>query len=153
MWKRLTGKKIEDIEATIRADIVKYSDEELKFYVGVDSDNRGGKDTYATAIIMYRVGDGGHGYYMREKEKTIDNKSRLWNETYKAVTKGMWLNDILKDYGLKVSEIHADLSDDSDNFSHSMVNACLGYITAMGFEGKVKPYAWAANKCAHRKSK
>lgn len=153
MWRRLTGAEIGDIEQTIVQDIIKNKDSELKFYVGVDSDTIKHKDVYAVAIIMYRKGDGGIGYYRRETEKVIDDKARLFNESHKAIETAVWLNEIIKPFGLKVDEIHADLSDDEDNFSHSIVKACLGYITSMGFIGKIKPYAWAANKVAHNKVK
>ena len=35
-------------------------------------------------------------------------RSRLWNETYKAVA--FELNNFLKDFGMKVDEVHADLN-------------------------------------------
>jgi len=154
MWRRISGKQIENIEERIIKDVLKYQDDEtLKFYIGVDSDTNKNKDIYATAIVIYRSGHGAHGYYKREYEKKIDDKSRLWMETFKAVETGVWLNELLKPYDLKVHEIHADLSEDDDAFSKSMVKSCLGYITSMGFNGKVKPYAWCSNKVAHRKSK
>lgn len=152
-WKRLTGEKINDLGETVLADINSYPDSDIKFYCGCDSQVIKQRILYVTVIVLYRAGNGGVAYYLREPEAKIHDKARLWNETYKAVTVAMWLNEIIKPVGLRVNEVHADLNYDEKHMSSTMVQACLGYICAMGFEGKIKPYAWCATKVANIKTK
>ena len=53
---------------------------------------------------------------------------------------------------MRVDEVHADLNPSPMHESNSSVQACLGYICGMGFDGKIKPDSWAASSVAHRKT-
>lgn len=154
-WNRLVGDEINDLFSTIESDIrdVRVGGEELRFYVGTDSQVKKKITTYVTAVVLYRVGSGALVYYARQNEKTMDMRSRLWNETYKAVEIAKELNGFLRAYGLKVHEVHADLNSNDIHKSNSSVQACLGYICGMGFKGKIKPYAWASSCVANKKTK
>lgn len=152
-WKRLTGEKLENIKDTILADVAKYPDKEIKFYVGCDSQLIKHKIIYVTAIVLYRQGNGGLAYYFKEHEEKVHDRTRLWNETFKAVNCALWLNELLKQVDLIVVEVHADLNHDEKHMSNTMVQACLGYICSMGFEGKIKPWSWVSTKVANSKTK
>ena len=156
MWKRLTGEKIEEIEKTILSDIEAISIDdrnEIEFYVGADSQRADHKITFVTAIVMYRNGKGGNGYYLSESYRSMENRDRLWMETYKAVEVALWLNPLLAQYHIQIKEIHADLNNDAKYLSNSMVKTCLGYIQGMNLAGQIKPYAWAASSVANGKTK
>lgn len=156
MWKRLTGEHIEDIQKTIISDILSYPEierNELEFYVGADSQRTDKKIKFVTAIALYNKGKGGLGYYLPEIYRNMENRDRLWTETYKAVESAQWLNKIIQPLGLRVNEVHADLNPDKKHFSNSLVQICLGYICGMGFDGKIKPEAWVASSVANGKTK
>ena len=154
-WNRLTGENVNDLFLTINKDIEdnKNADSEIKFYVGTDSQVKRKGITYVTAVVLYRVGDGALVYYSKQNENQMDMHARLWNETYKAVEVAKELNEFLKSYNLRVDEVHADLNPNDIHKSNSSVQACLGYICGMGFDGKIKPYAWASSCVANKKTK
>ncbi len=156
MWKRLTGEVVSDIKNTIVSDIMSVDKDDrntLEFYVGADSQRSGNTILFVTAIVMYRQGKGGNGFYFPEKYRSMENRDRLWMETYKAVEVGLWLNELLSNFDLRVSEIHADLNKDKKYFSNSLVQTCLGYICGMGFQGRIKPESWVASSVANGKTK
>ena len=153
MWYRLSGDSIENIRVVIANDIVKKGEKaDLKFYVGCDSQSYKDHVVYVTAIVLYENGKGGLGYYTRDIEKPVPMRYRLWNETFKAVTTATWLNQLLGEYDYRVDEVHADLNSDEKHLSQSSVTECLGFITSMGFVGKIKPDAWVASGIADQKT-
>ena len=152
-WNRLSGDGIVNIFETIEQDIIKYTNDfELKFYTGCDSQVHNDKVRYITAIVLYRQGKGGLVYYRKEIEafKNINPQKRLWNEVVKAVEVAQELDDILIKHDLCVEEVHADLNYDKKYLSSKVVDQCLGYIKAMGFDGVIKPYGFTASKIADR---
>lgn len=151
-WRRLDGEEI-NLFKTIEKDIKLYNEAEIKFYVGTDSQRKKKHITYITSIILYRETIGGCVYYTKERDKIIEMTSRLWNETYKAVTVAQELNDFLEQFDLRVNEVHADLNPNPKHKSNSVVQSCLGFICGMGFIGKIKPDAWASSKISDRKTK
>lgn len=152
-WYRFSGEKVLDLKDAICEHITTYGAEGLDFFVGTDSQPKTKIITYVTVVVVYRHKKGGIVFYKRENESNVDRRYRLWNETYKAVQTALELNEFLREYDLKVSEIHADLNSDKKFLSNSSVQACLGFICSMGFNGKIKPEAWAATKVANRKTK
>ena len=156
-WIRLDKDEIPDIFEQLKLDIenakIMRADDEIKFYVGTDSQRKKKYITYVTAIVMYTEKKGGAVYYTKERESVLDMHSRLWNETYKAVNIAQELNEFLKDFNLRVHEVHADLNANPKYKSHKLVKSCLGYIQGMGFDGMIKPDAWAASKIANKHTK
>ena len=159
-WKRLTEETIDNLEETIKADILRYRDEaELKFYVGCDSQMHTTHINYTKAIALRKMGKGVLCYFKNEKipykhrNSRKDYRSKLFEETYKIVDIAKWLDDIIIPYGYLVEQIHADLNPNSDFLSNCAVSQCLGYIKAMGYTGVIKPDAWVASSIANRKTK
>ena len=156
-WNKLYKGKVDDIEIQLDSDIkaarVLREDDDIKFYVGTDSQKKKKYTVYVTAIVMYLEGRGGVVYYTKEKEKNTSLFTRLWNETYKAIEVARELNDFLKPYCLRVNEVHADLNASPKHKSNQLVKSCIGYIQGMGFEGQIKPRSWCASKVANKMTK
>ena len=156
MWNRFYGTKINNLEQTILDDIANISTDNLKFIIGADSHWSKGKVTYTVVIVMLMDGKGGRGYYKKhitDKNHRASLQQRLFTETYQAVEVAVWLNPILEQLGYKIDEIHADLNPNPNYKSYTVVQTCLGYIKGMGFDGKIKPNAWAANTVADFRTK
>ena len=151
-WKNFDGEKIE-LYTELQKVIEDNKNDNFKVYVGTDSQQKKDHILYVTAIVFYRTGLGGLIFYLKEKEKKVDMRSRLWNETYKAVALALELNNFLKDFGMKVDEVHADLNASKTYKSNSVVQASLGYICGMGFKGCIKPFAFASSKIANKFTK
>jgi predicted RNase H-related nuclease YkuK (DUF458 family) len=147
-WKNFNNEKI-DLLPTLTKLIEDNKNDSFKVFVGTDSQQKKDGITYVTAIVFYREGIGGTIFCLKEKEKIVDLHSRLWNETYKAVSIASELNIFLKDFDMKVHEVHADLNPSKKHKSNTVVQSALGYICGMGFNGKIKPDSWAASKVAN----
>jgi len=160
-WRTLKNKAIdEDIETRIRMDIEKNQElYDLDVYIGTDSQVHRKNTRFVTSIVFHKLekgstqGVGGYGYKNTEYEKTTEMKQKLVMETHKAIVTATWLSEILKDYGLGIAEIHADLNPNPLHPSNDCVRQCLGYITGMGYTGTIKPHAWASSKVADKWTK
>lgn len=156
MWKRFTGERVEDLETTLLTDISNIQDDyNLSFYIGGDSMRRYDTTTYTIVFVMLMEGRGGRGYYknIKVKESHITRRQRLFRETYDAVDAALFINPILESIGYNIKEIHTDLNPNPIHASNDMIKQCIGYITGMGFEGKIKPDSWVSYEVADRFSK
>jgi len=152
-WRTLENKKIdEDIQDRIRFDIEKNIEEfDLNVYIGCDSQVHRKNTRYVTSIAIHRhdkdtnQGRAGFGYKCTEYEKTTEMKQKLVMETHKAIVTATWLSELLIEYNMGITEIHADLNADPKHPSNDCVRQAMGYITGMGFVGRIKPHAWAAS--------
>jgi len=156
-WNRFCKSPIKDVEQTLLLDISKEKDTSLlSFYVGCDSMLRRQEEIcYTTVLVMLRKGAGGIGYYQKIKERDPHStrKQRLFRETYEAVQAALFFNPILEQVGFNIKEVHTDLNPKEGTGSYDMIQQCIGYIKGMGFEGKVKPDAWAAYSAGDKFSK
>jgi len=156
MWHRFYGQNINDLEQTILTDITETSTDNLEFIVGADSQWAKGRITYTVVIVMIMKGKGAKGYYKKQitsRDHSVSMQQRLFTETYQAVEVAVWLNPILEQIGYEVKEIHCDINVDKKYPSNEVMQTILGYVKGMGFEGKVKPDAWAANTVADFRTK
>ncbi|MGB9900250.1 MAG: ribonuclease H-like YkuK family protein [Pseudothermotoga sp.] len=140
---------IVDIE---RAREIIYSFKEkspFKIYIGTDSDARDGVVTFATVLIVYKIGVGAtYLYTLRKEYKHYDMFSRLFQETYLSLEMANFAKEMLS---LTSPEIHIDIG--YDGASRDVLSSVVGYVKGMGYSYKLKPWAFAATKIAHRHTK
>jgi len=130
-----TGEQIDPIIHTL--DIVnkfqkKWDD--LKIYVGTDSQNRRYSTDYV-ACICYRYSDrGAHFIYTREKvtPRIRDRWTRLWKEVEISVEVAIQL----RDSGVNVFRVDLDFNELEIARSSDMVKAARGYVIGMGLTVK-----------------
>jgi predicted RNase H-related nuclease YkuK (DUF458 family) len=73
---------------------------------------------------------------------------RLVNEAYKAVDIASQIMDVVGD---RHFELHLDLNSNPKYKSNTAVKEALGYVIGvLGFDAKLKPYAWASSTAADR---
>jgi|TARA_R110000824_G_scaffold1445_3_gene7287 predicted RNase H-related nuclease YkuK (DUF458 family) len=149
-WNRLSGEKIYDLEETLLLDIANSPTDDLKFYVGCDSQMIKGVYFFTTALVMLRAQSGGIAYYQKKPFafNDLNMNHRLFLETFKAIETATRLDPLLKCLNYKINEVHTDINPNPRFPSFEAVGACLGYIKGMGFEAKLKPEAWAATTVA-----
>ncbi len=154
IWKRLSNEPISyDIEEQLLRDISSCAYNDLKFYVGADSQMQYNSIKYCVVLVM-TTGHGGRGYYTTILKKgRVSMQQRLFRETYYAVKYALRFNPILESIGYEIAEIHTDLNPDSNYPSSVMIQSCIGYIQGMGFIGKTKPESWASYGVADIKTK
>jgi predicted RNase H-related nuclease YkuK (DUF458 family) len=135
-----TGEQVDPILHALEV-IEKYGpkkkwDEELKIYVGTDSQNKRGTTIYA-CVIAFRYGhNGAHYIYTREEVDRIkDRHTRLWKEVELSLEIAM----ALRDGGVPVFRVELDFNELELARSKDLVAAGRGYVMGMNFDCEVKP--------------
>lgn len=135
----------------------------LKVSVGTDSQKTGRSYKFATVILITTsedlgggviVGRGGkiihatHNHEFHNRSKELVNE-RMMYEVSKSIEVAYEINDLLNLYDIKM-EIHADINPDSRHESNKALQQAVGYILGMGYDFKVKPFAFASSSCADK---
>lgn len=121
----------------------------FKLYVGSDSDERDGVVTFATVFVVYKPGVGAIYFYTTKRERRYyDVYSRLFKELHLSLEMA---NFVKQNLNLDSAEIHIDAG--YDGLSKQIIPTLVGYVKGMGYSYKLKPWAFAATKVAHRHTK
>ncbi len=100
-------------------------------------------------MIVYKIGVGAtYLYTLRKEYKHYDMFSRLFQETYLSLEMANFAKEMLS---LTSPEIHIDIG--YDGASRDVLSSVVGYVKGMGYSYKLKPWAFAATKIAHRHTK
>lgn len=144
MFRTTRGEKIELI------DYVKQyisSHPNVNIFVGTDSQNYRTGTVYATAVVLYNPGKGGHIIFQREKTPREKVRSvRLMNEVWKSIETA----NMMCDAGLpKPQYIDIDVSPLGKCKSNEVFESAKGLVEGMGYKCRYKtigPIAtWAAD--------
>ncbi|MCD6102726.1 MAG: ribonuclease H-like YkuK family protein [Thermotogaceae bacterium] len=123
--------------------------EELRFFVGTDSDARDGRIIFATVLVAYKVGKGATYFYTTKRvNRHYDMSSRLLEETHLSIEMATLVREL---FGFDNTEVHLDIG--YNGASRDVLSSAVGYVKGMGFSFKLKPWAFAATKVAHRHTK
>ena len=135
-------------------DLIPYLKEKLseadniKLYIGSDSQNIANNTIYAMVIVLHYGNNGGHVIYSKIKVPRIkDRFVKLWNEVEDSVQ----LAKYLEENGIQKPEyIDVDFNPDPRYQSNTVLRSALGYVEAMGYKPRCKPYAIAASYVADK---
>ena len=121
--------------------------DDIKVYIGTDSQNTDTKTYYAAVIVLHYGNNGGHVLYAKESvEKIRDRFTRLWTEVEMSLELAVYL----KDNGIMPSYVDLDLNPDPMHGSNNVLRAALGYVEAQGFKARCKPEAISATYVADK---
>lgn len=141
-----TGEIVDPIQHSL-AIVAQYSKkyDDLKIYVGSDSQNRRYSTTYVV-VIAFRYGNrGAHFIYSRENVKKIRERyPRLWKE----VEVSLEVANALKQAGVPVFRVDLDFNEKEIARSSDMVKAARGWVIGSGFSCSVKPEEQIASRAA-----
>jgi predicted RNase H-related nuclease YkuK (DUF458 family) len=143
-FKSLTDRKPIDLISYIKNYLL--ANPETSLYIGCDSQNTKRSTTYATVIVLYNRGRGGHVVYTVESIPRINDRfTRLWREVEQSIE----LAEMLKAEGIqKPVSIDLDLNPDPKYKSNQVLRSALGYVEAMGYTPRCKPNAMVASYVA-----
>lgn len=121
---------------------------DIRLYVGTDSQNSGGKTIYALVVVLHYGNNGCHVVYNKLNVPRIkDRYSRLWKEVEESVS----LAQHLVDSGLpKPAFVDLDLNPNPKYRSNDILKSAMGYVESYGFNPRSKPGAIAASYCADK---
>jgi len=135
----------------------------VKICIGTDSQKKGKAYKFATAILcevkepmgmvygkMTYIGRGAKvisGVFLDRTPMKI--QARMLKEVQLSIDVGYNILPLLELYEIEF-EIHADVNPDPKAGSNVALEQSVGYIKAMGFTCKIKPFAYAASSGADR---
>ena len=145
-----TGNHKETNLETILLDIKQHNKDNGKVYVGSDSFVHKKNCVFCCVIVLHGADgqNGGRYYYRKFHNKRNDYPTmvtRLTEEVSKSIEIGMAIGEVVPDVKL---EIHLDINSDKRQTSSKMLDSMTGWVRAIGFDCKVKPYAWASSTIA-----
>jgi len=135
----------------------------FKICIGSDSQKRGKGYVFATAIIMEMKEYNGKimnkDTYIGRGAKVISGifydkikvsiKERMLREVQMSIDVAYHILDLIELYDIEL-EIHADINPNPNAGSNLAFKDAVGFITGMGFNWKVKPFAYAASSGADK---
>ncbi|MCL5733367.1 MAG: ribonuclease H-like YkuK family protein [Patescibacteria group bacterium] len=142
------SKIIEEIKSFMKED----RERQYKIIVGTDSERTPQNSAdFVTALVVYRVGNGGRYFWRRQKIGNIYNlHDRIIREVLISLDAAKkLLTELQKN---KISnydfEIHADVGEKGE--TKKLIQEVVGIIRANNFEVKTKPESYAASNVADR---
>jgi len=136
-FKRLTDRAQIDLAQYLKAYIQQVGVENVRLYIGCDSQNKSAWTNYATTIVIHIGNTGCHVLYQKERvrPRIEDFWTRLWKEVERSVEVALYLQE----NGIEVDNIDLDLNDDPNMKSNKLVAAARGYVESLGIKANVKP--------------
>ena len=132
----MDGKKV-DLAEYVKNYLNEVGVENVRIYIGCDSQNRQLETNYATTVVLHIGNTGCHVLYQRKKiqPRIEDFWGRLWQEVEHSVETALYL----KENGVHVDNIDLDLNDDPNMRSNRLVAAAKGYVESLGIKANIKP--------------
>lgn len=125
-----------------------------KIVIGTDSQTTNRMTLYVTALIIHRVGKGARFFFGKKKSKPIfDLRHRIYKETELSlelieVMKENRITDLVADWPI---EIHLDIGQQGE--TRMLIQEVVGWVTAVGYVAKIKPYSYGASSVADKYTK
>ena len=111
VFQKIDGTKIPDVIEYIKNHMQKFPTRTFNIYVGCDSQQLKKYTSYATAIVIHRVGKGAHVIYCRNRVKRInDFFTRMWGEVENGIQVSCMLKDSLAVNITNAIEVHFDFN-------------------------------------------
>ncbi|MGO1244885.1 MAG: ribonuclease H-like YkuK family protein [Sphingobacterium sp.] len=153
IWQHYNGEVIRTPINTAVEEIIKKETRlgnELKVYIGTDSQVKRGVIEFATVIVFLREHKGGFMFIHRDRNsQTMTIKERMLTEVQKSIDIAFNLCPLLEQYHVDL-EVHADINTNPNFESNVALKEAMGYILGMGFRFKAKPESFASTNCANK---
>lgn len=137
IFKRLTDYEEIDLIEYLKSYTEQVGKENVKLYIGCDSQNKSEWTNYATTIVIHIGSTGCHVLYQKERvrPRVEDFWTRLWKEVERSVEVALYLQE----NGIEVDNIDLDLNADPNMRSNKLVAAAKGYVESLGIKANIKP--------------
>jgi len=115
--------------------------------IGISTDSlcKSNKIVYATVVVLYRKGKGGHVLYRREfKERKLYGKAsgKNFEKLYYETILSQQVVEILEDFSPLI-DVNLDFNNDPLYFSNNVLLASMGWFKAKGVKVSGKPCCYA----------
>jgi len=146
---------LEELVEDLLLQVKGYPHDKFRLIVGTDSQVKLNRQrvTFVSAVIMHHVGKGGRYYIRREEQSHIYSlRQRMFTEAAYSLQLGGMLSEQLHhrgaDWGM---EVHLDVGE--KGATKQLVREIVTWVTANGYQARVKPDSFGASKVADRFTK
>lgn len=143
---------LDEIIDEIKHFVKKAPSRKYKIIIGTDSSPR---ETvkFATAVTIWRVGNGGIHFWTSSEEKGYKNlRDRISQETMRSIILAQELRGRLKeslgDEFFWDDQIHIDVGENGP--TRDLIDAMVGMVKGYGFDAVIKPYSFGASIVADK---
>jgi uncharacterized protein len=134
-YQRLSDLKFVDVKEYVSDYLKEHPD--CVVYVGCDSQHKGRHLTYATVIVLYNFGRGGHVLFNVDNVKPIkETKRRIMGEVERSIEVASYLQ---YECEIKVERVDLDINEDPKYRSNVALKEAIGWVQGMGFKFCHKP--------------
>ena len=160
LFKNTNGQKFtfNQMVDAIREWTAEYWDSDFSYVVATDSQVHKVRrkpiwyTLYITVVCVHRNGKGGRVWILDERvDGKIDVLKRLMKETQMSIDVMTKLSESKLKDRLEKFSVHIDVGHEGK--SKSVIDACMGWVTGMGFKAEIKPESVIAYCVADHYSK
>lgn len=145
-FRKASGENVPDIVGYVKDYVGSHSN--IQVIVTTDSQTKGSKTCFCTAIVMYDKGDGeyGHGGHCIWRKWSVPKyrKEQRQERLLKEVEESINVARDLREHGVKVDLIDIDINpnpgDKKKNKSNEVFDAAKGWVEGEGFTCIWKTY-------------
>ena len=145
-------------EASLAMQVHAYMKEDpnasYRIVIGTDSQTNKNATVFVTAFIIHRIGKGARFYFQKSKHPPMKS---LHRRIYKETELSLNLMEFLKNSGISKIladwpvEIHLDVGKEGE--TRKLIQEVVGWVTAVGYVARIKPYAYGASAVADKYTK
>ncbi|MCL6633178.1 MAG: ribonuclease H-like YkuK family protein [Alicyclobacillus herbarius] len=109
--------------------------------------------TFVSAVIFHRIGKGARYFVHRDRQPFMRSlRQRMFAEAGYSLQLGAQLSEALKAQGCDWQiEVHLDVGE--KGATKQLIREIVAWITASGYEARIKPDSYGASKVADRYTK
>lgn len=151
----LSGKKMELRGVIDEISVFMREDPSRDYRVVLGTDSEGyGYVSYASAIVVHRVGNGGRAFICKNKIQTpVSLRQKIYNEATLSLLLAQELVPLLTEFlGEEFVKdnlvIHIDVGQNGE--TKDMIREVVGMVKGSGFQVETKPNSYAASNVADR---
>lgn len=156
MWEFVSPTRglmsLDEVVDDVVAQVKERPRDEFRIVVGTDSQAKVSRQsvTFVTALIIHHVGKGARYYIHREHQSHIYSlRQRMFTEASYSLHLGGILTDRLHEKGADLTfEVHLDVGE--KGATRQLIREIVAWITASGYEARIKPDSFGASKVADR---
>jgi predicted RNase H-related nuclease YkuK (DUF458 family) len=146
---------IEQVVDDLVQEAASHPHDTYRVIIGTDSQPKPQEKavTFVSAIIFHRVGKGARYYVHRERQPHMYSlRQRMFAEAGYSLQLGAMLSEQLQAHRCDWQiEVHLDVGE--KGATKQLIREIVAWITASGYEARIKPDSYGASKVADRYTK
>lgn len=146
---------LEEVARDLQQEVEAHPQDKFRLIIGSDSQPKAHLQsvTFVTAVILHRLGKGARYYVHREHQQHIYSlRQRMFTEAAYSLQVGGQLSEYLQNRADQWQlEVHLDIGE--RGATKQLIREIVSWITANGYEARIKPDSFGASKVADRYTK